>query len=104
MIDRTPYFALLVVSVLTTCTAPHRTGAIPPSSNAFYSSVLANAISSSQDELNIFFGNLHGHSRLSDGNSSISPTEAYRIAREEGELDFLSLSEHNPYCLKIQPR
>lgn len=43
----------------------------------------------------VYFGNLHAHSRLSDGNPDISPGEAYRIAREEGGLDFLSLSEHN---------
>ncbi len=46
-------------------------------------------------EHRVYFGNLHAHSKLSDGNSTIDPGEAYRIARVEGNLDFLSLSEHN---------
>lgn len=47
------------------------------------------------EEMQVYFGNLHAHSNASDGNKDISPAEAYRIAREEGKLDFLSLSEHN---------
>lgn len=59
--------------------------------------LLASVPTVAQAELNVYFGNLHAHSNLSDGNKSISPREAYRIAREEGGLDFMSLSEHNHY-------
>lgn len=48
-----------------------------------------------QDELRVYFGNLHAHSNASDGNKNTSPADAFRIAREQGGLDFLSLSEHN---------
>lgn len=47
------------------------------------------------EDYKIYFGNLHAHSNLTDGNTTISPKEAYKIARTEGKLDFLSLSEHN---------
>lgn len=45
-------------------------------------------------KLNIYFGNLHAHSNLSDGEKNISASKAYRHARTHG-LDFMSLSEHN---------
>lgn len=95
MLHHSHYLPLVVASVLTTCAAPHSTDAMPQGLNGLHSSVSASTTSSSQDALNVFFGNLHAHSRLSDGNSDISPTEAFRIAKEEGNLDFLSLSEHN---------
>lgn len=47
------------------------------------------------EEPGIYFGNLHAHSRLSDGHLSITPEAAYDYARDEGQLDFLCLSEHN---------
>ena len=40
----------------------------------------------------IYFGNLHAHSELSDGKGS--PLEAYTYARDFGDLDFFSLSDH----------
>lgn len=46
-------------------------------------------------DIHVYFGNLHAHSAASDGNETISPARAYQIAREEGHMDFLSLSEHN---------
>ena len=51
---------------------------------------------SQQDELNVYFGNLHAHSHLSDGEDT-SPAEAYDFAKDIGGMDFLSLSEHNHY-------
>ncbi len=95
MLHHSRSIALVVASVLNTSAAPDPTNATPQGSNAFHSSVSATSTSSSQGTLNVFFGNLHAHSNLSDGNSDIPPAEAYRIAKEEGGLDFLSLSEHN---------
>lgn len=43
-------------------------------------------------EYHVFYGDLHNHSELSDGMGS--PEEAYRYARDEGELDFFSLADH----------
>ena len=39
-----------------------------------------------------YFGNLHAHSELSDGKGT--PLEAYTYARDIGDLDFFSLSDH----------
>lgn len=39
-----------------------------------------------------YFGFLHAHSHLSDGKGGAH--EAYRFARDEGDLDFFSLSDH----------
>ncbi len=41
---------------------------------------------------NIFFGYLHAHSELSDGEGS--PLEAYEYARDQGKLDFFALTDH----------
>ena len=48
-----------------------------------------------QAELRVYFGNLHAHSQLSDGNEETTPDEAYQLAKTRGQLDFLCLSEHN---------
>ncbi len=53
------------------------------------------------EPINVYLGNLHAHSKLSDGNPSISPWRAFEIARDEGDMDFMALSEH---ILLIRPR
>lgn len=42
---------------------------------------------------NVYFGNLHSHTRYSDGSGT--PADAYRYARDTGHLDFLAVTEHN---------
>lgn len=41
---------------------------------------------------NVYYGYLHAHSELSDGEGT--PDEAYSYARDEGGLDFFSLTDH----------
>jgi hypothetical protein len=41
----------------------------------------------------VFFGNLHSHTRNSDGSGT--PDEAYKYARDVGKLDFLAITDHN---------
>jgi len=41
---------------------------------------------------NVYFGYLHAHSELSDGEGS--PLEAYTYAHEQGQLDFFALTDH----------
>ncbi len=41
---------------------------------------------------NVYFGYLHAHSELSDGEGS--PLEAYNYAHEHGQLDFFALTDH----------
>ncbi len=43
--------------------------------------------------LQVFFGNLHSHTSLSDGSGI--PAEAYAHARDRAGLDFLAITEHN---------
>lgn len=43
--------------------------------------------------LNFYFGNFHAHTSYSDGSGT--PKEAYKYARDTGELDFLAITEHN---------
>lgn len=43
--------------------------------------------------LNVYFGNLHSHTSYSDGVET--PADAYRYARDEADLDFLAITEHN---------
>lgn len=46
----------------------------------------------------VYFGNLHSHTRYSDGSGL--PKEAYKHARDKGKLDFLAITEHNhPWAL-----
>jgi hypothetical protein len=49
--------------------------------------------SSSAQTLNHYFGNLHSHTSFSDGSGT--PDEAYKYARDVGDLDFLAVTEHN---------
>ena len=44
-------------------------------------------------EYNIYFGNLHSHTCLSDGTGT--PEEAYDYARYTANLDFLAITEHS---------
>ncbi len=44
------------------------------------------------EEYNVYYGYLHAHSELSDGEGT--PDEAYSYARDEGGLDFFSLTDH----------
>ncbi len=47
---------------------------------------------------NFYFGNLHAHSRYSDGNqdnASFTPADNYAYAKNSLCMDFLGLSEHN---------
>lgn len=57
--------------------------------------MLSMAACAAGQNLRVVFGNLHAHSNASDGNPDISPAKAYKIARDDGKLDFLCLSEHN---------
>lgn len=43
-------------------------------------------------EYHVFFGYVHAHSRLSDGEGT--PLEAYTYARDIGQLDFFALTDH----------
>ncbi len=45
------------------------------------------------DQFNIYFGNLHAHTALSDGSGT--PDDAYDRARNTAKLDFLAVTEHN---------
>lgn len=45
------------------------------------------------DEFNIYFGNLHSHTSYSDGVKK--PDFAYDFARNQGNLDFIAITEHN---------
>lgn len=45
------------------------------------------------DQYNVYFGNLHSHTTLSDGSGT--PAEAYKFARDTGRLDFMTVTEHN---------
>lgn len=41
----------------------------------------------------VFFGNLHAHTKYSDGSGT--PADAFAQARNQGKLDFLAVTEHN---------
>jgi len=45
--------------------------------------------------LNLYFGDIHGHSRLSDGTGT--PEDYYRYAREVSRLDIAALTDHDSY-------
>ncbi len=53
----------------------------------------------------VFFGNLHSHTAISDGSSN--PRTAYRHARDTAGLDVLAITEHNhaaaPSRLQAEP-
>jgi hypothetical protein len=46
-----------------------------------------------QDNLKVYFGNLHSHTSYSDGSGT--PANAYQHARDIGHLDFMAITEHN---------
>ena len=50
-------------------------------------------IDASGQDINVYFGNLHSHTEISDGSGM--PDEAYEYARDEAEVDFLAITEHN---------
>ncbi len=56
-----------------------------------YASLLT-ATTLSTTNYSFFFGDIHNHSTFSDGIGD--PNEAYRYAREDAELDFFGLSDH----------
>ena len=41
----------------------------------------------------LFWGDMHGHSVMSDGSGS--PTEVYRYARDVAGLDFFAVTDHS---------
>ncbi|MEW6743442.1 MAG: CehA/McbA family metallohydrolase [Planctomycetota bacterium] len=45
--------------------------------------------------LSVFFGDIHGHSRLSDGTGT--PADYYRYARDVSGLDIASLTDHDAF-------
>lgn len=47
------------------------------------------------DEYNVYYGNLHAHTSLSDGSGK--PSNAYSYARDVAGLDFLGISDHDYY-------
>ncbi len=48
-----------------------------------------------EDELRIFWGDPHGHTRLSDGLGT--PESYYAFARDEAALDFAAIADHSQY-------
>src|SRR5688572_22423696 len=57
------------------------------------SSMLAIALALAAQQPQVFFGNLHSHSKYSDGSGT--PEEAYVHARDVANLDFLAITEHS---------
>lgn len=47
---------------------------------------------SAQFNFNVYFGNLHSHTNLSDGERT--PEEAFLYARDTGKLDFMAITDH----------
>jgi len=45
--------------------------------------------------LKLYFGDIHGHSRISDGSGA--PEDYYRFAREVSRLDIVALTDHADY-------
>ncbi|MEM6497154.1 MAG: hypothetical protein AAF709_10555, partial [Pseudomonadota bacterium] len=50
-------------------------------------------VNTADDSEQIYFGDIHGHSVLSDGRGS--PEEFYRYARDVAKLDFCALTDHD---------
>ena len=42
-----------------------------------------------------FFGNLHSHTSYSDG--VLTPTDAFIVARDAADMDFLAVTDHGYY-------
>ncbi len=55
--------------------------------------VCAVAQAAAAEDLRVYFGNLHSHTKYSDGQGT--PREAYEHARDEAGLDFLAITDHN---------
>ena len=55
----------------------------------------ANGASPSIGGYNVYYGQLHSHTSLSDGSGT--PDEAYRYARDTAKLDFFSIADHCSY-------
>jgi hypothetical protein len=53
---------------------------------------LSEATGRSFEEFSVYFGYLHAHSALSDGEGD--PSEAYAFAQHHGQLDFFALTDH----------
>ena len=68
--------------------APQRTTTAAATTTAATTATTAAA-----GQLRIFFGNIHAHTKYSDGTGT--PAEAFAQARDQGRLDFLAVSEHN---------
>ncbi len=66
---------------------------LPPFSEREIKPGVRMAVGDADEALEVFFGNLHSHTAYSDGSGL--PGEAFLHARENGELDFLALTEHN---------
>ncbi len=72
--------AELAVAVLLACAVGIScTGAAPPSIGGY----------------NVYYGQLHGHTGISDGSGT--PDQAYKYARDKGGLDFFSIADHCSY-------
>ncbi|MFH1038792.1 MAG: CehA/McbA family metallohydrolase [PVC group bacterium] len=48
-----------------------------------------------EPSLHLYFGDIHGHSRLSDGTGT--PEDFYRYARDVSNLDIAALTDHSDY-------
>lgn len=55
-----------------------------------------------QANINVYFGNLHSHTAVSDGSGT--PAEVYENARDIAGLDFLALTEHNHMDIAGNPQ
>ena len=44
---------------------------------------------------NVYYGQLHGHTSISDGSGA--PSDAYKYARDTAKLDFFSIADHDYY-------
>lgn len=49
----------------------------------------------SPPKYNLYFGEIHGHSQLSDGFESVTPEGYFRHLREDVKMDFAALSDHD---------
>lgn len=49
----------------------------------------------SQTTYNIYFGDLHNHTNISDGSGT--PEKAYSQARDDGHADFLAITDHSSF-------
>ena len=83
-----PGLGLAVASLL-----PSILGSGPPASPGVPPPPAVSAAAPLSSQPRIFFGNLHAHTKYSDGSGT--PTDAFAQARDQGRLDFLAVTEHN---------